>query len=109
MTEEAKVEEIKIIKSVIIPEICTWIDDEGTGYDIEVTLPGVEKDKIKLKMLDDGFFVEGETDTVRYSGTYDVCCPIDSVNAKASYKNGLLKIHMPFMDILKDAVEVNIE
>lgn len=109
MTEEAKVEDVKTTKSVIIPEIYTWVDDEGTGYDIEVTLPGVEKDKIKLKMLDDGFFVEGETDAVRYSGTYNMCCPIDSGNTKASYKNGLLKIHVPFMDALKDAVDVNIE
>ncbi|MFW9952387.1 MAG: Hsp20/alpha crystallin family protein [Candidatus Thorarchaeota archaeon] len=91
------------------PEICAWADDENDNYHIEVTLPGVEKDSIKLKMHEDSFFISGETDNTIYVGSYSICCPVKAVESKANYKNGVLKIDVPFKDPMEDAIEIKIE
>jgi HSP20 family molecular chaperone IbpA len=56
------------------PEVCSWADDEKEVYKIEIQLPGVEKDEIKLKMHDDSFFIKGETEDTIYIGSYTICC-----------------------------------
>ncbi len=117
MTEIEKKDDVKDIekvedeprKVVLSPEMCSWTNDEDTGYEFEIILPGVEKDTIKLKMGEDTLFVIGETDTVRYVGSYTLCCPVDSEKATSSYKNGLLKIHVPFKEIEFHTVDVKIK
>lgn len=102
---EAK-EEDKYITS---PEVCSWADDETETYKIEIQLPGVEKDSIKLKMHDDSFFIKGETEDTIYIGSYTVCCPVKPDEAKAVYKQGLLKIEVPFKEPEYKSVDVAIE
>lgn len=96
-------------KRVYIPEICTYNNEDNTGYTIEVILPGVEKETVKLKMSNDYFFVHGETDTIEYSGIYQLCCSIDPKKAKSTYKNGLLKIEVPYVDLIENTINVEIE
>ena len=107
-TETEKVEE-KPEKSVFYPEICSWMNDEGTGYIAEIYLPGVEKDTIKLKLNEENLFVSGETETVRYVGAYGLCCPVDAEKAKSTYKNGLLRVEAPYKEITLETVDVKIE
>ena len=96
-------------KFVRSPEVCAWADDEHDVYRIEVTLPGVEKEDVKLKMHEDSFFLKGETDDTIYIGSYAVCCPVDAEKAKATYKQGLLKVEVPFKEPEFHSVDVNIE
>lgn len=42
-------------------------------------------------------------------GSYSVCCPIKPEGAKAIYKNGLLKIEIPFKEPEFHSIEINIE
>lgn len=109
--EKSDIEEVKEepITRTIIPEICTYENEDSTGYIIEVILPGVEKDTIKLKMNENYLVVYGETDSLNYGGLYQLCCSIDPDKAKSTYKNGLLKIEVPYLDIMKDTVNVKIE
>jgi len=109
--ERTEIEEVedKPRKGILAPNICSWTNDEGTGTIVEIYLPGVEKDTIKLKMDKDNIFIAGETDTLRYIGGYGLCCPVDPVQAKSTYKNGLLRIEVPFMDITLETVDVKIE
>ncbi|MFW9948426.1 MAG: Hsp20/alpha crystallin family protein [Candidatus Odinarchaeota archaeon] len=117
MTELAEVEEKSKIKETeeepktryIIPELCMYDNEESTGYIIEVILPGVEKDTIKLKMNKDNLIVYGEADTLKYGGLFQLCCPVDPDKAKSTYKNGLLKIEVPYLDLLNDTVEIEIK
>ncbi|MFX0140253.1 MAG: Hsp20/alpha crystallin family protein [Candidatus Hodarchaeota archaeon] len=117
MAELAEVEEkgeIKEVekepkKRVMIPEICTYNNEDSTGSIIEIVLPGVEKDTIKLKMNTDNLIVYGESDTINYGAIYQLCCPVDPEKAKSTYKNGLLKIEVPYIDTLKDTIDVKIE
>ena len=108
-SEEMKEVEEKPRKGVVTPSICSWTNDEGTGTIVEIYLPGVEKDTIKLKMDSDNIFVAGETDTLRYIGGYGLCCPVEAKEARSTYKNGLLRIEIPFMDITLETVDVKIE
>ncbi|MFX0056670.1 MAG: Hsp20/alpha crystallin family protein [Candidatus Hodarchaeota archaeon] len=96
-------------KFVMSPDVCAWADDENDNYHIEITLPGVEKDTIKLKLHDDSFFIKGETDNTVYVGSYAMCCPVKPGAAKANYKNGILKVDVPFKDPMENAVDVQIE
>jgi HSP20 family molecular chaperone IbpA len=96
-------------KFLLSPEVCSWADDETKHYKIEIQLPGVEKDTIKLKMHEDSFFIKGETEDTTYIGSYTVCCPIKPEEAKATYKNGLLKIEVPFREPEFHTIDIEIE
>jgi len=96
-------------KLVAYPQMCAVENEDGTGFDIEFTLPGVDKDTIKLKMDTEYIYITGETDTVKYAGFYNLCCPVDPEKAKTSYKEGLLKIHVPYREIEMHTIDVKIE
>lgn len=103
-------EKEEIIKKIrIFPQICAVTNDEGTGYDIDIYLPGVEKDSIKLKMAKDLITVIGESETSTFDGSYQLCCPVDVSKAKSTYKEGLLKIHVPIKEIELNTIDVEVE
>ncbi|MBD3194498.1 MAG: Hsp20 family protein [Candidatus Lokiarchaeota archaeon] len=104
-----KVEENKPRKRVFTPEFCSYTNEEGNGYLMEIELPGVDKDDILLKMNDENIFITGETDVIRYIGSYALCCPIEPKEARAIYKNGLLKIQAPFKEIELNTIDINVE
>lgn len=106
--EEVK-EEPEADKFLIAPEVCSWADDEKEVYKIEIQLPGVEKEEIKLKMHDDSFFIKGETEDTIYIGSYAICCPVVPEETKAVYNQGLLKIEVPFKEPVYHSVDVKIE
>jgi HSP20 family molecular chaperone IbpA len=83
-------------KRIITPNMCSWPDDEHNTSHIEIELPGVEKDTIKLRMHEDSFFISGETEQIRYIGSYSLCCPVIPERAEATYTQGLLTIDVPF-------------
>lgn len=96
-------------KMIVAPSLMAWADDKHSNYHIEVKLPGVEKESLVLKMHEDSFFLKGETDDTVYIGSYAVCCEVDPKKAKAVYKNGLLKVDVPFKNVMEGAVDIQIE
>jgi HSP20 family molecular chaperone IbpA len=96
-------------KMIISPTLCAWADDENENYHIEVELPGAEKESITMKMHEDSFFLKAETENTVYIGSYAICCPVKAEKAKATYKNGLLKVDVPFKSPLEDAIDISIE
>jgi len=99
----------EIEKTYVSPDVCMWPNDEHDTYHIEIPLPGVEKETIKLKMHEDSFLIKGETKDKIYIASYAVCCPINAAKAKATYKNGLLKVSVPFKEPEFHNVEITIE
>ena len=92
--KSSEMEQVKDKPSKLIayPQICAVENEDSTGFDIEIYLPGVDKDTINLKMDSEYILITGETDTVKYTGFYNLCCPVDPEKAKTLYKEGLLKI-----------------
>jgi len=91
------------------PDICSYVDQDNQVLHLEVSLPGVKKEEIKIKMYDDSFNLSAPRgEEIEYVTAMGFCCPVKAKDAKADYENGLLKISVPFRDAMEDAVSVSI-
>jgi HSP20 family protein len=93
----------------VSPEVCSYVDDEHATLSIEVSIPGVSKEDIVLRIHEDSMNLKAPRGDIEYVTTLSFCCPVDHNKAKATYKNGQLIIDVPFKDVMKDAVQVKIE
>jgi HSP20 family molecular chaperone IbpA len=93
----------------ISPTIRAYSDDAHEKLDIEIELPGVERKDIDLKIHDDSFYVTAPRDNVVYVANYATCCPINPEGATAKYKNGLLKVKVPFLEVMEKHIKVEVK
>ena len=92
----------------VAPEVCSYTDDDHTILTLEISIPGVAKENIKLKMHEDSFALRAPREETEYVTTLSFCCPVDPAKADAKYENGLLTVKIPFKDPLEDAISVPI-
>jgi HSP20 family protein len=95
-------------KIKVTPEVCSYTDEAHNRLTMEISLPGVKKEDIKLKMHNDSVYLSATRDDVEYVTAYSFCCPVVPGKAEAKYENGLLRINAPFQDVMEDAVSVSI-
>ena len=93
----------------ISPTIRAFSDEDHRKLDIEIELPGVEKKDIDLKIHEDSFYLTAPRENVVYVANYGTCCPVDPSKAKATYKNGLLTIVVPFLEIKEKHIKVEVK
>ncbi|NLG52143.1 MAG: Hsp20/alpha crystallin family protein [Chloroflexi bacterium] len=93
----------------VAPEVCSFVDDEHSELNIEISLPGVRKEDIDLKMRDDGLSLSALREDLEYVTTIAFCCPVSPDQANAEYDNGLLRVRVPFQDITKESVSIKIK
>ena len=95
-------------KTKVSPDVCSYVDEEHTTITLEIMLPGIKKETIKLKMHEDSFNLFAPGQNFDYVTSMAFCCPVKANEATAEYENGLLKVEAPFKDPMEDAVEVSI-
>ena len=95
-------------KTRVAPEVCSYTDDDHTTLTLEISIPGVAKENIKLKMHEDSFALRAPREETEYVTTLSFCCPVNPEKAEAKYENGLLTVKIPFKDPLEDAIKIPI-
>ena len=96
-------------KIKISPIIRAYSDENHQKLEVEVEIPGVEKGDIDLKIHDDSFYLTAPRENVVYVANYATCCPVDPDKATAKYKNGLLKIEVPFLEMREKHIKVEVK
>jgi HSP20 family protein len=86
----------------VAPYVCAYSDEDLENLHIEVELPGVEKGDINFRMQEDNFTIDATRGDVRYVGTYAICCPVDPEKAKATFRNGLLTVDVPYVQPVEE-------
>lgn len=89
-------------------DVCSYVNENDQHIHLEICVPGVKKEAISLKIRDDSFSLFAPRDDFDYVSAAAFCCPVHSKKAKASYKNGVLKVKVPLKDPMEGAHVVRI-
>ncbi|NYT05069.1 MAG: Hsp20/alpha crystallin family protein [Methanomicrobiales archaeon] len=96
-------------EKTVFPVIYSMPDEHHENLRIEIELPGVAKENIRLNMHEDSLSIRATKTGTVYVGTAAICNPVEPAKAKARYENGLLVIDVPYREMGRIGREIAIE
>jgi len=90
----------------ITPRFTAWMENDKII--VRVVLPGVDSKDIEMKALQDRFLLRARRENFLYDLDLGLDVDIEPNNAKAEYKEGLLRVELIRHDPLDDAYDVPI-
>ncbi len=85
--------------------------EEKDSVVVIAELPGVDKNKIKLTISDDGrkLVIKASNEYHKYYKEVELPVPVDPKSAKASYKNGVLEVRLKKIKEKEKGFEIKVE
>ena len=83
--------------------------DEGNKVRVVAEIPGVEKDKIKLKAVGRKLIIRASNGDRKYYKEVELPDEVDIKNAKARYKNGVLEVEIPKKESGEEEIGIQVE
>jgi len=96
-------------EKVITPQVCLFSDESLETMNIQIEIPGVDKENIDLHFYEDGFYVVARGEGTKYMASYSLIFPVEPEKAIASYANGLLTVNVPYKKPFQPGVKVKID
>jgi HSP20 family molecular chaperone IbpA len=115
--EVKKTEEVKTTESpkrifYVVPYYTWDYDCETSRLTYEISLAGIPKENIKLKVLPGLFHLEAKRIEESSEGHFELTRyfmdEVDPKSAEAKYDNGLLKFSVKLKNPLDDAIEIKL-
>jgi HSP20 family protein len=95
-------------KVKLAPNIFSYPDYEHSDLHMEISLGGVKKEDVTLRMNDDAFYLRAPQDDFEYVTSMRFYCPVKASEARANFENGILKVIVPFKGRKEEGVQVAI-
>lgn len=96
-------------EKVVSPDVCMFSDENLETMNIQIELPGVDKNNINLHFYEDGFYVVAKVENTKYMGSYSLIFPVQPLKAIAEYSNGLLSVNVPYKKPFEPGTKVKID
>lgn len=90
-------------------DVCACASEDNSKLVLEASIPGVRKEDIRLRMVEDGFFLSAPKKDMEYVHSAAFCCPVIPRKAKATYTDGCLKIEVPFRSMDSEPVKIAVQ
>ncbi|MCS3923447.1 Hsp20/alpha crystallin family protein [Methanosalsum natronophilum] len=82
-------------KSIEYPYVYEYSDEANKTLNLEISLPGVKKKNVELKINEKSFSIKLRHKKKKYRGTYPIFCAVDANKAIYRYEKGKIKISAP--------------
>jgi HSP20 family molecular chaperone IbpA len=77
------------------PEVCTYIDVDENSLTVEIVLPGVPRENIRLKVNPRALVLNATYEGVSYAKYVVFKLPVIPEKGRACFEHGLLRIKIP--------------
>lgn len=74
------------------PFVDTVLDEKENKFKVVAEMPGVQREDIHLKLLDDSLAIQAEHGDRKYDTTVPLSVKVEPSSASATYNNGVLEV-----------------